>query len=403
MKTTNTLKQSFKVNFSARGHDYTDEDIQIVVDAMKNADPLTQGQYQLEFEKKFGQFNCSKHCFAVSSCTGALELAATMCRLSPEDEVILPAHTFCATAIPFARTGARLVWADIEPDTRLVSANTIGPLITERTKVVVVVHLYGLMAPMPEIVALAKEHRLLVVEDCAQAPGAHIDGVKSGNFGDFACFSFHTHKNLTTLGEGGMLVVKDDEYAKYVPGLRHNGLRGFDNERPRYWMPAMSNVDFDIPGVWPYNFCIGEVQCAVGIKVIDRLGQMNEDRNRKARKVIDALSKYRELSFQRVPEGFFHCYHLLSAMYDGSAYGKNNHDFIELMAFTYGVKMIVQYHPLYRYPMFKKAGFGDGHCPNTDKFFDNMVSFPFHHWMPDDELDYMIDATIKTLDILRGN
>ncbi len=392
---------SFTVNLSGRGHNYNEEDIAAVIDAMQNADPLTQGKYQREFEEKFSVFNQSKNCFAVSSCTGALELAALLCRLGHGDEVIIPAHTFCATAIPFARTSARLVWADIDPDTRVVSAETIRHLITKQTKVIIVVHLYGLMAPMFEIMELARQNNLIVVEDCAQAIGASIKGIKAGNFGDFACFSFHTHKNISTLGEGGMLVVKDDNIAKLVPGLRHNGIRPFDLEREKYWVPAMSNVDFDIDCLWPYNFCIGEVQCSVGIKLLERLDKMNEDRNARATIFMNTMADYPELVFQKVIDGYYHCYHLLSARYDGKPYKKTNHDFIEMMAFTHGVKIIVQYYPLYRYPMFIKAGFGNAYCPNTDHFFDNMVSFPFHHWMSANEFDYMLDATKKTLDKLR--
>ena len=394
---------NFKIDFSGRGHDYNEEDMAAVIETMKNAEPLTQGRYQNQFEQKFAAYNHSRHCFAVSSCTAALELAALLCRLGPEDEVIIPAHTFCATAIPFARTGAKLVWADIDMEMRVVTHKTIKPLINKRTKVIIAVHLYGLMAPMHEIMKLAEEHQLLVVEDCAQSPGASINGKKAGNYGDFGCFSFHTHKNMSTLGEGGMLVVKDNNLARLVSGLRHNGIRPFDFEREKYWVPAMGNVDFDIDGLWPYNFCIGEMQCAVGIKLLDRLDKMNEDRNARARKFKDALADYSELVFQKVPNGYYHCYHLLAARYDGNRHGKTNHDFIEMMASVYGVKVIVQYYPLYRYPMFVKAGFGDAHCPNTDRFFDNMVSFPFHHWMPDQEFGYMIEVTKKTLNHLRGN
>lgn len=392
---------TFKVDLSGKGHDYNNQEIAAVVKAMRDADPLTQGKYQQEFERKFADWNGSKHCFAVSNCTAALELAAILSRLTSKDEVIIPAHTFCATAIPFARTGARIVWADIDLDTRVVSAKTIRPLITKKTRVIVVVHLYGLMAPMKEIMEFAKEHNLLVVEDCAQAPGASIEGIKSGNFGDFACFSFHTHKNMSTLGEGGMLVVKDAALAKLVPGLRHNGIRPFDYERKKYWVPAMSNVDFDIDNFWPYNFCLGEVQCALGSKLLDRIDQMNEERNTRAKRFISSFADYPELVFQIVPSGYYHCYHLMSARYDGKAYHRNSHDLINLLAFKYGIKVIVQYYPLYRYPMFKKAGFGQAACPNTDNFFDNMISFPFHHWMPADEFSYMIASTKKALNELR--
>src|SRR5258706_1524964 len=365
--------RTFKINFSGRGHNYSPDEIRLVADVMRTADPLTQGQFQIEFEKKFSDWNGGGHAFAVSSCTAGLEIAALFCRLRPGDEVILPAHTFCATAIPFARTGAKLIWADIDPCTLTLTEKTIKPLITPRTRVIIAVHLYGLMAPMPAIMKLAKTHDLMVVEDCAQAIGASIGGIKAGHFGNLSCFSFHTHKNMTTLGEGGMLVVKDKALARMVPGLRHNGLRAYSGKRKHYWIPAMGNVDFDLDRVWPYNFCIGEVQCALGEKLLERLDRMIQDRNDRAAIVRNALAHYPELQFQQTPPGYRHAYHLLPALYDGKAYKKKNDDFIRLMAFRYGVKMVVQYYPLYRYPLFVKAGFGKSHCATTDRFFDTLV------------------------------
>src|SRR5262249_20021141 len=156
------------------------------------------------------------------------------------------------SAIPFARAGARLVWADIDPDTRVVTAETIRARVSMHTRVIVVVHLYGLVCDMDPIMALAKEHDLLVVEDAAQALGARYKGHAAGTIGDFGCFSFHTHKNITTLGEGGMLAVASPEQAALVPGLRHNGMRAYGGDRERYWVPAMSDVDFDIEALWPY-------------------------------------------------------------------------------------------------------------------------------------------------------
>ena len=147
---------------------------------MLSADPMTQGRHQQEFEEKFRNICGANHAFAVSSCTAALELAALLCNLSENDEVILPAHTFAASAIPFARTGAKLVWADIDLNTRVVTAETIEPLITEKTKVLVVVHLYGLICDMDPIMALAKKHDLLVVEDAAQAIGVAYKGQMAG-------------------------------------------------------------------------------------------------------------------------------------------------------------------------------------------------------------------------------
>ncbi|MBL7074345.1 DegT/DnrJ/EryC1/StrS family aminotransferase [candidate division KSB1 bacterium] len=390
-----------EVPWSGRGHNYTKTEIDAVIEAMTQADPLTQGTHLAEFEKKFKHYLGIEHAFAVANCTNALDLAALLSGLRNGDEVIIPAHTFCATAIPFARTGAKIVWADIDPQTLVVSAETIRPLITEKTKVVVVVHLYGLMSDMESIMDLAKEFGLLIVEDCAQAIGADINGEKAGTFGDFACFSFHGAKNMSTLGEGGMLVVRSNELASPVLGLRHNGSRPYRGERDQYWKPAMSNVESDIDGIWPYNFCLGEIACAVGSTLLDRIDEMNAQRIARATRFIKAMRDYPEIVFQKMPTGFKHIYHLLAARFDSPKYGKSNDDFIRLMSTKYRVKVIVQYYPLYRYPLFIKNGFGEANCPNSDAFYDNMVSFPFHLWMTETDFDYMIHATRAALDELR--
>src|SRR5580704_9273350 len=145
---------------------------------------LTQGSYQDRFETAFAEFLGMPHAFATSSCAAALELAAILLRLKPGDEVICPAHTYCATAYPFARHGIRLVWADIDPTTLVVSAATLAPLITPRTKAIIVVHLYGLGADMPAIMELAAPRGIKVVEDCAQSIGATVAGRMTGSFGD---------------------------------------------------------------------------------------------------------------------------------------------------------------------------------------------------------------------------
>ncbi len=390
------------VPWSGVGATYTEEEIELVAKVMRETrDTFTQGKYMKQFEVDFNKYNGSQSAFAVSSCTAALELAAIVTKVGPGDEVIIPGHTFCASAIPFARTGATIVWCDIDPETWIVSAATIKSRLTKKTKCVIVPHIYGLAADMPPIMELAKQHGFYIVEDCAQALGAESSGAKVGSWGDFGCFSFHTHKNITTLGEGGILTVKDPELAKFVPGLRHNGLCGFPEPREKYWVPAMGNVDFSLDKIWPYNFCIGEVQCALGAKTLERVDQLVKQRAARANQFKDAVKKYPELVFQKIPSGQTSAWHLLPARFDGGASGATNHDFIGLMFNQYGIKVIVQYYPLYRYPMFQKGGMGKADCPNTDRYFDNMVSFPFHSWMPEEEFQYMIESTIASVETLR--
>lgn len=395
------MTTEFKVPWSGVGLKYNEEEINTVVECMKNAEPLTQGKYQKEFEERFNKYVGSKASFAVTSCTAALELAAILSGLERGDEVIIPGHTFCASAIPFGRTGATIRWADIDKESRIVTVDTIKPLISEKTKAIVVVHLYGLMVDMDPIMELAREKNIFVVEDAAQAPGAIYKGRRAGSIGDFGCFSFHTHKNISTLGEGGMLTVNREEIIPLVPGVRHNGVRAFENQE-YYWQPGMSNVDFDIEGLWPYNFCMGEVQAALGIKLLKRLDEVNQQRKSRALRFIDELKPFPELNFQSSNHpDCENIYHLLVARYDGEQYGKSQNDLFKKLSEDYKVKVINPYYPLYKYPMFQKAGFGDASCPNTDEYFDKIVAFPFHLWMPEDQFVYMIDAVKKCLEELR--
>lgn len=385
------------VPWSGRGSRYTEEEIAFITEAMREADPLTQGRYKARFEEAFRAYVGSRHAFAMSSCTAALEMAAVLSRVGPGDEVIVPTHTFAATAIPFGRTGARLVWADIDPRTLVVTAETVARVLSPRTRVIVVVHLYGLMVDLDPIMDLARERNILVVEDAAQALGAtDARGRRAGSVGDFGCFSFHTHKSMTTLGEGGMLTLRDDRLAGLVSGLHHNGMRGYVGERERYWLPAMSDVDFDLEGVWPYNFCLGEVQCAAGLIQLERVEAMNRERRARAARMGEAMTDFPELRFQETPEGFTNVHYCLPARYAG-----NRDVFMERMAFHHRVKMVVQYRPLHLYPLFQRAGFGGAACPEAERFFSSMVSFPFHQWMPDDQFEAMVAAAMETCRMVR--
>ena len=392
---------NFKIPFSNRSHAYTKEEIDAVIQSMNDAIPLTQGKYLKEFEKKFCEYLNVNHSFGVNNATSALELAAQLCQFKNDEEVIIPLHTYTSSAYPFIKKGAKVVWCDIELETRVVSAKKIEEKITSKTKAIVVVHLYGYCANMPEIIDLAKKYNLLVIEDVAQAMGTSINEKKAGAFGDFGVFSFHSHKNMTTLGEGGMLTVKDNEIANLVPLLRHNGHCSFNFDRNDFWVPAMGNLDLpNLNGIdmMPNNYCIGEVESALGIKLLDRIDDMNNKKRERAIKFIDSLSDYDELTFHKV-ENNRHNYHLLVAQMKDGLRDK----FIRHMANEMGIQCAVQYYPLNRYDLYKKIGLSKADCPNVDKFFDNMVSLPFHHMLTDIEIDQVIKACKDTLNSIRNS
>lgn len=398
---TPTTTPQLRVDFPAVQTRLNAEEEAVVIETLRSDPTWTQGEEQKAFEKEFTDYTGCADSIAVCSCTAALELTATLLGLGPGDEVIVPAHTFVSSVVPFARTGAKMVFADIDPAMRVVSAETLRPCVTSRTKAMVVVHLYGLPADMDPILELAGQHGIKVVEDVAQSPGGIYKGKKTGSMGDYGCFSFQNQKNISTLGEGGMLTVKDAIQGELARKLRWMGHWPFAGPRDRYWVPAMGNLVSGLEGVWPFNFCLSEVQCAVGRRLLKRLDSINEERRAQANFICQELVAIPELSFQHVPEGHVHAYHLLSARYDGSASGKTRDDLIELLYKEYGIKCVVQYWPLYRSDLFRAFGYGSIHLPNTDHFFDNMLSFPFWSGIPQETLRYMAGSIREAVERLK--
>jgi dTDP-4-amino-4,6-dideoxygalactose transaminase len=160
----------------------------------------------------------------------------------------------------------------------------------------------------------------------------------------------------------------------------------------------MGNVDLpELEGefLWPGNFCLGEVECAVGAKQLDRVDSINAEKRGRALAFIDALREYPELVFHRV-DSSRHNYHLLAARMEGSAARRD--DFIRRMVGEHGVRCAVQYYPLNRYPFYRKLGFDRADCPAADDFFDHMISFPFQHNLTKGEFRHMLAATRQVLD-----
>ena len=380
-----------------------EEEEQAVLKVLREANSLgiggNGGPENNAFESDFTAYTGCADAVAVNSCSSALEMAAMLSGIGPGDEVIMPAHTFVASAVPFARTGATLKWADIDRDTRVISPDSAGSLISPRTKVIVAVHLYGLPADMDAIMALAEEHDVLVVEDCAQAPGAKYKGRRVGSLGDFGCFSFHTAKNIQTLGEGGMLTVKNPEHAEWARRMRWMGNWPFEGEREKDWIPAGGNIVQPYEGRWPVNFCMNVPAAVVGRLMLKRLDAINNQRRHQARRLMDGLRDYPEVDFQHVPSDCEHVYHLLSARYDG-----NDRDgLMRLMREKYKVQLIVQYWPLYRTELFSKFGLGNANVPVTDHFYDSMISYPWWSDMSDELLDDIAARTRQALDEMRAS
>ncbi len=401
-----SLNMEFKIPFSGRSHRFLKNEIKLVSRIMSSTVNLTQGSYQIKFENDFKKFlkNKNSRCFAVSSATSAIEIVSQLCNFNKNDEIIIPSHTYTSSAYPFLKTNAKIKWADIDFKTRVVSLNNIKKKITKKTKAVMVVHLYGYAANVDEIRDFCKLKKILLIEDVAQAIGTKIRNKMTGTFGDFSIFSFHSHKNMTTLGEGGMLVVNNSNYKNnLIKMIRHNGHTSFKYKRKDYWIPAMGNVDapyLENNLIIPNNFSITEIQCAVGSELLKRIDDINFTKRKRAIYTIDSLKKIKELEFLRV-NNQRHNYHLLVCSIKKNKFF-NRDDFIRKMSKEYKIQCIVQYYPLHLYDLYKKIMKKTYTLEETEKFFNSMVSFPFSSHLTNSDLKYIINSTKKTINSFKS-
>lgn len=263
---------------------------------------VTQGPMTARFEQLFAARHGVEHALATTSCTAALHLAAMALELGPGDEVIVPAFTWVTSAHCAEYVGAKAVFADVDPATFNLDPAAVAAQVTPRTRAIVAVHLFGLPAPMDELLAIARRHGLAIIEDAACAVGSCYRGRPVGAIGDIGCFSFHPRKVITT-GEGGMVTTTRADLASRVRSLRNHGATGLppglDPSRPY----AMAT--FDILG---YNLRLSDIQAAVGVAQMGKLDRLLAERARLAAGYTARLASVAEVVTPRVPAGFEHTF-----------------------------------------------------------------------------------------------
>jgi dTDP-4-amino-4,6-dideoxygalactose transaminase len=210
----------------SRQHEALREKLTEAFERVVSGDSFILGREVEGFEREFATYCTAAECVGVASGTAALALALMAAGIGPGDEVIVPAHTFIASALGVLHAGASPVFCDVAPDTGLIDPDSAAEAVGPRTAAIVAVHLYGQACDMPPILALARRHGLFVLEDAAQAHGAECHGQRVGSFGDAAAFSFYPSKNLGALGDGGAVCAADPRLAERVRELRHLGQRG---------------------------------------------------------------------------------------------------------------------------------------------------------------------------------
>jgi perosamine synthetase len=339
------------------------------VDRVMRSGMVAHGPEVAAFEEEFSAALAGgRQCVAVNSGTSGLHLGLLGAGIGPGDEVIVPSFTFAATANSVALTGATPVFADIEPDSFCLDPAAVEAAVTERTKAIMPVHLYGHPADMTGLAAVAQRHGLVLFEDAAQAHGATFDGRPVGTFGVFGMFSLYPTKNMTS-GEGGM-VSCDEDVAHRIRLLRNQGMaKQYANE------------------LVGFNNRMTDIHAAIGRVQLTKLPGWTEDRRRNAA-FLDAHLE--NVVVPPVREGSTHVYHQYTIRVAG------RDAFADRLA-ERGVGSAIYYPvPVHRQKPFIALGYGDNRFPVTERLTHQVLSIPVHPSLTDDEVATVIGAVNET-------
>ncbi len=332
-----------------------------------------------EFEKEFAEYIGTKWAVAVSSGTSALYIALEAFGVGKGDEVIVPPMTFFATVSSVLYIGATPVFADIDLDDLCLSPQSVKQKITPKTKAIIPVHLYGAAAKMDEIKAIAGQHGLIVLEDCAQAHGTAYKSQKVGSIGHAGVFSFFATKHMTT-GEGGIITTNDADLAEQSKVIRNHGMSGRDDH---------IRLGF--------NNRMTEMEAAIGLVQLKKLEELNRRRIENSETI---LSKVRELPWAHVPvpqdAGRQHTYFWCPVMVKPES-GKEINDLKKHLR-HYNIGFRERYkEPLYRQPVLKRLGldYSEEYLPNVEKIAGNVIGLPNHPGLSRNDLDDIINILHK--------
>ena len=336
-----------------------------------------------EFEADFARYQGARHALATSSGTTAIHLALAAIDVGPGDEVIVPSHTFIASATPVMYQRAAPVIVDVDTDTYNILPQAVEAAITSRTKAIIVVHLAGHPAPMDELTALAERHGLVLIEDAAQANGALYKGRLVGTMGRMSCFSFWQDKIITTAGEGGAITTDDDALFERLARLRSHGEGPIEGQR-RYYHLELG-----------YNYRISAVQAAVGRVQLGHLDEYLEARRSNAAYLSAGLQDLPEVQTPLVAEGCVHSYYRYTC--------KLRTDLVTVPIDQFQTAVAVEGAPCFRpyptplpqQPVFRNAGYGDRPCPNAETLADQLFSVQVHPTVQHQDLDDVIAAIKK--------
>lgn len=351
------------------------EEIMDAVDRVFASGQFVGGEWVERFEEQFARFVGSKYAIGVGSGTAALELALKAAQIGADDEVILPANSFFATAEAVSNVGARPVFADVNPRTFHLDVASSERLITARTKAIIPVHLYGWAMDMTALQKLADQHRLTIIEDAAQAHGTERDGIPVGGSGRLTCFSFYPGKNLGAYGDGGIVTCNDEVHAERLRLLRDHG-------SPAKYVHVIVGT----------NSRLDALQAAV---LSVKLRYLREWNARRLRHAMDYAIGLRHASIQvpEVPSGREHNFHLFVIR-------AKNRDALRQHLHARGIGTGIHYpEPLHLTPAYRELGYAmRGSLPVSEALAPEILSLPMYPELSESQTDQVTEAVLEFLD-----
>jgi perosamine synthetase len=350
---------------------FTDKEIRDVIGVLKSGH-LRQGAKTEEFEKGFCKRVGSKYAYAVNSGTAALHVSY-LSVLKPEDEVIVPAFTFIATASTVVYSNAKPVFADISEETFTIDPQDVNEKISPKTKAIAPVHLFGHAADMKALGEIAEDHDLYLVNDAAQAHGTRIDGRDVGALDDLNCYSFYPSKNMTT-GEGGMVTTNERRLYEKGRLIRSHG------QESKYYHT-----------IFGLNYRMTEIAAVIGLNQLEKLDMFLEKRKRNAETLTKALEKIKGIRPPAAKSNVDHSFNVYSVLMDLSQFKCTRDEFVKaLQAENIGCR--VHYPtPLTKQPVFRE-NFKVDKCPVAESVSERIFSLPVHPHVSKTELEKIVEA-----------
>ncbi|MEE1131327.1 MAG: UDP-4-amino-4,6-dideoxy-N-acetyl-beta-L-altrosamine transaminase [Caryophanon sp.] len=354
-----------------------EEDIQAVIDTLRSKN-LTQGPKIVEFERAVADYVGVKYAVAFSNGTAALHGACYAAGVDKGDEVITSPITFAASANCARYVGGTVVFADIDEKTYNINPAEVRKNITAKTKAIIPVDFTGQPADIDEIMKIANEHNLVVIEDGAHSLGATYKGRKVGQTAHMTMFSFHPVKPVTT-AEGGMIVTNDEEYYKKLLRFRSHGIEKTDYAAEQGdWYYEMVDLG--------YNYRMTDLQAALGVSQLKKLDSFIEKRIQIAKQYDEAFANHEGITTPYQLANTQSGWHLYMVKLEQA----NRKDVFEQMrAANIGVH--VHYIPVYWHPYYAHLGYERGLCPVAEAWYDKALTLPIHPRMTEEQLTYIMN------------